>query len=245
MYSMDGFGRILDKVTDLRGLCKKHTGDDEIRPISVAVPKGLLDELYFRKTVSWLYVLLNETGPFFRFSAKLLRSDQQVSERFKNFKFFVECARTVHAHNLSKDSPSDTRRQRNHDIWLIENGGEPVDWVKCCKSLIVEAEAVLQDILSRFCAICEIEFDRVELWREYADDKRTHWEAHEFDPIIEKAASDLKIEQLNCVLFRNEGKRLEQWRKYAAMFDSRTAAETALERVVREELARIFGMPQI
>ncbi|MCS5567380.1 MAG: hypothetical protein NZ743_05070, partial [Pseudomonadales bacterium] len=107
---MDSFGRVLDKVTDLRGLCKKNTGDDEIRAISVSLPKNPLDELYFRKAVAWLYVLLNETGPFFRFSAKLLRSDQQVGERFRKFKFFVECARTVHAHNLSNDSASDANK---------------------------------------------------------------------------------------------------------------------------------------
>ncbi len=242
---MDGFSKIQDKVTALRALCVENIGETEIREISVDLPECPYDELYFRKAVSWLYVLFNETGPFLRFAAKLLRTDSQVSERFKSFKFLVECARTVHAHNLSQENASDEKRKRQHDIWIIQNGGDPVDWVKCCKSLMNEAELVLQDILLKIEKICEIDFDKGELWREYASDKRTHWDVHEFDPIIEKAATDLEIDRLDYSKFRKEGGRQEKWRKYAAMFDSREAAEKAIERAILAELAAIFGVAPI
>lgn len=222
----------------------ENIGGAEIREISLDVPACPLDELFFRKAIAWFYVLLNETGPFLRFSAKLLRSDPQASEKFGKFKFLVECARTIHAHNLTQGSQSDEKKKRQYDIWLIENGGDPVDWVMCCQSLLAEAGGVLAEIQSRYARLCEVEFDRVEMWREYASDKRTHWDAHEFDPIIERATNDLKIEQIDCSLFRKEGNRLERWRKCVAMFDSREAAVKAIERAIFAELSGIFGPPE-
>ena len=58
----------------LRSMCLKNLVSQEIHEISVYAPTPLLDELYFRKTVAWCYVLFHEIGPFVRFSGKLLRT---------------------------------------------------------------------------------------------------------------------------------------------------------------------------
>ena len=68
----------------LRSMCLKNLVSQEIHEISVYAPTPPLDELYFRKTVAWCYVLFHEIGPFVRFSGKLLRTKTSpVHEQFR------------------------------------------------------------------------------------------------------------------------------------------------------------------
>ena len=214
---------------------------DEIREISVEEPVLPLDELYFRKAVIWCYVLFNETGPFFRFSAKLLRSNPPASERFGAIKRLVNCARTVHAHNLSLDRKNDQAKRRVYEVWLHENGGAPTDWERCCRCLIGEVAETLSLIYAAYRQRTELNNDRMELWKAYEVEKQRHWEAHEFDLFVQRAADDLGIKGFKCTEFRKSGDRVGKWQTLVSFFDTRRSAEEAIMRAVHVELIGIFG----
>jgi hypothetical protein len=234
--------RLLVKIETLRSMCLENLGSKEIREISVDLPFGPLDELYFRKAISWCYVLFHETGPFFRFSGRLLRSDPGASEAFGKTKNFIDCARTAHAHNLSQEIRSDQAKRRAYDIWMLGNGGKPTSWDRCCQALIKEVDHALSLVQEAYGKRNENIGDKANLWDDYRQERRTSWEAHEFDPFVEAMANEMKIDGLDCVQFRNADKRLDKWRVIVAMFDTREAAENAIGRAIRAELVNIFGI---
>jgi hypothetical protein len=238
---MSNFDKLLQEVDALRSMCFENLGSKEISEISVDLPKPPLDELYFRKAISWCYVFLNETGPFIRFTAKLLRTDPSASKTFGKLKNFVDCARTVHAHNLLEQRPEDAKKRRTNDIWVLDVGGEPIDWQKCCRALIENMNSVICLIKEAYAKRCENDGDRESLWQSYKVEKLTHWDAHEFDSFVESAASETNISGLNSTQFRKDGDRVERWRKLVAMFDTREAATLAIERAIRTELQQVFG----
>lgn len=238
MHTMD---KLLGRLEALRKMCLENLNSNEIREISVELPTPPFDELYFRKTIAWCYVLFHETGPFIRFSGKLLRANPSASEVFGKTKQFIDCARTVHAHNLSKDQLSDQRKKRTYEIWILEHGGEPTNWESCCQSLVSEAAHILVLIEEAYVTRCADQTDREALWESYKQEKLMFWEANEFDPFIEKATKEIDIVGLNFTQFRNAEKRLDQWRSLAAMFDTREDAEKAIGRAIRTELINVFG----
>lgn len=230
------------KVDGLRELCRQNTGSEEIREISVDLPSPPLDELFFRKAVAWCYVLFQETGPFLGFSGQLLRArNSNAHERFGKLKRLVDCARTAHAHNLVSDNSRDIGKRRQYDIWLKENGGDPIDWEKCSLALMAEALQVTSDIDAEWRTRSEHESDRQEIWTSYKSEKDTTWDAHEFDRFVDQTAEELKLSGFNSTLFRKEGNRLERWRQLIPLFKSREEAEAAVLRAVRSEMIAMFG----
>jgi hypothetical protein len=238
---MISFSLLNEQVEALRSFCKKNLGAQEIYDISVDRPTPPLDELFFRKLVSWSYVLFFETGPFFRFSSNLLRAQPIEHTDFVRVRKLVECARTVHAHNLLAEREHDARRRRTYDIWLIENNGDLANWENYCSSLMKEISKVLLNIGDEWHRRCEIESDRQELMRDYELEKRTSWEAHEFDPFVLSAAQEAGLSGLDGTGFRKAGDRVTRWRKLAELFESREAAERAISRAIRTELFSVFG----
>ncbi len=234
--------RLLTKIEALRSMCLENLGSKEVREISVDLPFPPLDELYFRKAIAWCYVLFHETGPFFRFSGKLLRSDPSASEHFGKTRNLIDCARTAHAHNLSQEARSDQSKKRTYEIWMLDNGGNSIHWDRCCQALINEVDHVLSVVQEAYVKRNENIGDRMDLWDDYRREKKTFWEAHEFDPFVEDMANEMKIKGLDCALFRNADKRLDKWRAIASMFDTREAAENAIGRAIRAELVGIFGI---
>ena len=99
----------------------------------------------------------------------------------------------------------------------------------------------LSEIELEWKRMSEDEADREELWRNYQLEKETSWEAHEFDRYVEKAAEEAGVDGLDSSLFRKEGDRLNRWKKLVSCFRSRAAAEEAIERVIREEVLKLFG----
>jgi hypothetical protein len=213
----------------------------EIYEISVDLPAPPLDELYFRKAVSWCFVLFWETGPFIRFSGNLLRAHPEAHEKYVRAKQLVEYARTVHAHNLHSDREHDRQKFRAHQIWLIENGGEPLNWQNCNLALMSAVNEVLVYIEREWIRRCEDEIDRRELRHKYELEKRTFWEPHEFDPFVEIAAEETGLNGFDSTAFRKDGNRLQRWRKLVECFDTREAASVAIGRAIRTEIISVFG----
>lgn len=238
---MASFDKLIGRVDALRSICGDNLNNPEIHEISVDKPTPPLNELYFRKVVAWGYVLFHETGPFIRFSGKLLRARPPAYEKFRRTKEIVQCARTVHTHNLHAEKKSDSRIIRKYEIWLFENGGESLNWELCSQALIKEVDEVLLEIQQEWARRCTDDYDRQELWRDYEMEKRTYWEGHEFDPYIARAAEDAKLDGFDSTAFRKDGNRIERWRKLASFFDSRGAAEDAIDRAIRSEILSVFG----
>lgn len=238
---MARFDKIEVQIQALRSVCEENLGSREIQEISVDVPTAPLDELYFRKAISWCYVLFLETGPFFRFSANLLRGRPPVHEKYLRAKQLVVCARTAHTHNLHADRYHDQQRLRTYDIWLAKNGGEQFNWENCNLVLLNEVSEVLIEIETEWSQRCEDESDRQDLWRQYELEKRTDWEAHDFDPIVALAAEAAGLNGFDSTAFRKDGDRVQRWRKLVALFDSREAAQNAIDRAIRAELFGVFG----
>jgi len=239
---MVAFFALTERVDALRALCVENIGSQEIREISIDVPNPPLDELHFRKTVDWCYMLFQETGPFIRFSRRLLRTrDSKAFERFGRTRQLVHCARTVQAHNLASDSKRDMEKKRFFQIWRDENGGNPPNWELCNQALMNEAIQVVSEIEMEWKRMSEDEADRSQLWHDYQLEKDISWDAHEFDRFVAQAAEEVGLVGLDSRLFREEGDRLKRWEKLAKCFQSRAEAEEAIGRAIRTEVMRIFG----
>ena len=223
-------------------MCFETLDSREIHEISVDAPTPPLDELYFRKAVAWCYVLFHETGPFIKFSGMLLRTrTSQAHEQFGQTKRLVDCARTVHVHNLLRERRIDNDKERFYGIWLLGKGGDPLSWELCNRALVNAVDEVLSAIEQEWRRISEDESDRQELWRKYELEKRTFWEAHEFDPFVAKAVEEAGLDGLDSTLFRKDGDRVERWRKLVSCFDTRESAEGAINRAIRAEVFNVFG----
>lgn len=238
---MPSFADLERRVESLRSFCRLSIGSSEIHEISTDPPESPLDELFFRKLVAWCYVLLFETGPFFRFSAKLIRTDREVQDRFVSFRRFIECARTVHAHNLLLDKKNDVEKRRGYDIWLATSGGDEPNWRDCCNALMNEADRVLADIELAWTRRSDDDADHAALWREYDLQKKMNWEAFEFDLFVGRAAAELRLAGLDASAFRKGENRVDRWRKLVELFDSRAEAEVAIARAIHAELISVFG----
>ena len=238
---MASFDALIGRVDAFRSICAENLNSREIHEISVDKPTLPLDELYFRKAVSWCYVLFQETGPFIRFSGKLLRARPPAHENFRQVKELVQCARAVHAHNLLRGRESDSQKIRVYEIWLLENGGEPLSWEMSCQALLKQVDGVLSEIQEEWRRRCDDVSDRQALWRDYEMEKRTFWEGHEFDPFVAQAAEEAGLDGFDGTVFRKEGDRLERWRKLVSCFDTRESAENAINRAICTEIFNVFG----
>lgn len=240
---MVNFDMVVARLDEVRSVSKSVLGRDEIEYVSVEPPTDPFDELFFRKSISWLFVLLRETGPFFKFSEKLLRTKPDRYERWRSLKDTVECARTVHEHNMRHCNPGDQKKVRVYQIWIDSFGGSPLNWEECCRALLKQAIAALGDIVCEWRERSADDGDRVNLRENYEQDKRSHWDAHEFDPFVMSAAIEFRLDGFDSAAFRKDSGRIERWRKLAALFESREAAEAAIARAIRAEFRAVFGDP--
>lgn len=236
------FAKLLGIVEDLRKLNRKVLGEDEISTISLSRPSLPMDELYFRKAVSWCYALLLESGYFFKYSKKLLRgADPRSYQKFNSVMELVILSRTVQQHNLFADRPSDAKKIRTVETWMLDYAGHPPNWENGSIALLAQVCESLISVYTTWETRCEIGEDKDSIRREYVAEKNTAWEPHQFDPIIQTAAVSVGLEEFDCVAFRNSQGRLERWRNLMACFQSRAAAQEAIERAIQTELVSLFG----
>ena len=236
------FSKLEAQVSRIEKLCSPIVGEKVLQRISLDQPKPPLDELYFRKVVAWSYALIFEIGIFFRFSKNLLRaSDTNAHGRFQRITEFIRTARTVHAHNLKREHKSDQRILRNYEIWMLDSGGNPINWVKCIETLVDSFCSTLVDIEQIWITLCNQEWSQRQLVEQYLGDCVMHWEAHEFDLLVATAAEEIGLEDFDSAAFRKESGRLNRWRKVVGFFGTRRSAEEAIGRAILREMTGIFG----
>lgn len=235
------FADLLRIVDGLRELSFKFLGSNEIDDISLSVPNLPLNELYFRKLVSWSYVLLYESGYFIGYSRKLLRLNPAESEEFNKIRRVINNIRTFNEHNLRNDRAADVKKIKEVESWMLEHGGNPNDWKKCSIALLEQLCKALTAIHVIWEQVCETKNQCCEIRRGYISEKNTNWEAHQFDPFIQEAASEIGLAEFDGKKYRDSGGRLERWRKLVVCFNNRVDAENAIKRAIRTELINLFG----
>jgi hypothetical protein len=134
------FVRLKSACDGFRTLLRQDTGRELIDAVSVDEPKEPEDELHFIKLVSWCYVFVFEASqPSVKYILSLLRKANPEGHKATRLTFeTVNNLRTVRVHNLSAESQRDDQKRRLAHIWLLQNGGTPLDWPYCCHALANE-----------------------------------------------------------------------------------------------------------
>jgi hypothetical protein len=140
---------------------------------------------------------------------------------------------------LSLQSKRDDFKRRQAQIWLLQNGGDPVDWSSCCHALVRDLISTIHYLVEKCNHVTADKEDAVSVVTDLIIAIDGEWPPHAFDRMIENAASDIGLSGLDCVRYRET--RLERWRELAGLFENREDAELAMNDVIRVELEQLFG----
>jgi hypothetical protein len=235
------FADLKSRSDKLRLSLNGVTGRDLVVAVSVEEPGLPQDELHFLKLVSWCYVFLFEASqPAARYLLSVVRavnpSDHKLvtatTEVIKNL-------RTVRVHNLLPENKGDQHKVSQAEIWLLQNGGRPIDWRSCCEALCTEADVAIERLENTWRNMVEHEEDKETSIKELLNAIDQEWPAHFFDRILEQAADGIGLKGLDIVKYRQAN--LEKWRNLTSFFDTREHAQVAIEAAIRRELKGVFG----
>jgi hypothetical protein len=239
------FAELKSACDDFRAVLREATGRELVNAVSVDEPVEPQDELHFVKLISWCYVILFEASqPTTRYILSLLRAadprdHKSVATVIEN----VNHLRTIPVHNLSPESKSDDYKRRQASIWLLQNGGEPTDWPRCCKSLCAEVTSAIRLLIEKWRRTTANVEDRAAVIRDLIVTIDREWPPHAFDRIVEGAAQEIGLQGFDCVKYRQY--RLNEWRELVSFFESRAHAEAAMNSAIRCELEHLFGSPAL
>jgi hypothetical protein len=157
----------------------------------------------------------------------------------RRFFEIVNNLRTVRVHNLSPESKRDDYKRRQSHIWLVQNGGDPLDWPSCCRNLSEQVAEAIRRLVQRWDQATAVKEDAITVVKELMITIDREWSPHLFDRLVENAAREIGLDGLDCTKYR-EG-RLDRWRELVGFFEIREHAETAIKGAIRRELAHLFG----
>jgi hypothetical protein len=239
------FGELKSICDRFGALLHATTGRELVDPVSVDEPDEHYDELHFTKLVSWCYVFIFEASqPAVRYILSLLRTGSPDDHRHVSLIFdTVNNLRTVRAHNLLPQSKRDDYKKRQAYIWLVQNGGTPPDWPKCCYSLAQEVSAAIERLVRKWSELTASGDDAPSIIKELVIAIDREWPPHAFDRIVEAAAAQIGLSGLDSIKYRES--RLERWRELVGFFETREHAELAITTAIRVELEQLFGNPRV
>jgi hypothetical protein len=235
------FAELKDLCEEFRILLAKATGRGVVTLVSVDDPGGPHDELHFIKLVSWCYVLLFEAGqPTIRYVVSLLRAaDPNEHNAISSIINDVNYLRTVRVHNLLPESRGDDYKRRQASIWLVQNGGDPPDWPRCCDALCSQVASAIHLLIKKWRRLTTNAEDAAAAVRDLLVTIDREWPPHAFDRIVEDAATEIGLHGFDHVKYRQY--RLNTWREWVSFFESRERAEVAMKVAIRRELEQLFG----
>lgn len=214
---------------------------DEITITPPGLPK---DELFFTRLVAWSYVVLNEALPVLtkQLVSIMRQSEPATHKNFQDTKNIIECMRTFQSHNLPPTSKRNEDKIRDVKIWQSVNGGSPFSWETACDALCNAVHIVIRDLGRIWSVISMDQVDKEAFLESLSEAYEKDWPAHLYDPLVEKSATSIGLVGFNATEFRKRQGNVDTWRKIAILFDERSTAEAAVERAIKADLIKIFGM---
>ncbi len=202
------------------------------------------DELAFYRLIIWGYALVNEVAKIpLAFLTNL--PPLKANNSFRNE---ISTLRTYVAHNLDISKKRDQKTYAFVHRWFKEACGRGTPnsafhYGECCAHLAGK----LQEMLNGAIEACDLLDDPEDGPRLITDLKGRidlAWEAHRFDPLVEKCDARLGNPGLDLLAIRS--KHLEKWRSVLSQADE-NERERVLEQRIEADLLEAIGdaLPQI
>lgn len=195
--------RVASKLNGIDGIAEGVFGS-----LSLPMPRFVPAELGFLRTVSWLYVMYNESGgvniDFLseRLSAYGLDPDGRSSAHCS----IVQQLRTFLQHNLDPAKPRTRRIQEACEKWFQDQcetpePGTAEQWNSCLIGLLNETLDFFK-ALQRCIRCIEQDESREQIVRDWGFRRKRYYPPHKFDKLISKVSADMGREALNVVRLR-------------------------------------------
>lgn len=206
--------------------------------ISLRLPSDFADELAFYRLVFWGFALVHEAARIpLAFLTKLppLRANNLLRDEMSRLRTYV-------AHNL------DIREERNQKTvafvhrWFHEACGRgtptsAADYSACCNHLAEKLRVALSSAIQA-CDLLDDPADGPRLVVDLIGRIDLAWEAHRFDPLVEKCATRLGNPGLDLQTIRK--RHLEKWRRVLSAADENQRSRV-LEQQIEADLLEAIG----
>ena len=203
---------------------------DGCAEISLRLPDDFDDELAFYRLVTWGYVLINEAA---RIPLAFLTKLPPLKAEDNALSNVISTLRTYLVHNLDFTKRSDRKKYALVRSWFRATCGRGTPdsshhYADCCAYLADR----LGEALTGAIEACDLLDDSVDGPR-LLDDLRSRvdldWNAHRFDPVVERCANRLGNPGIDLMALRS--RCLDKWRTVLS-----TAEEQERERVLEQRI---------
>ncbi len=210
LISIEEIDRVASKFDRIDGITEGIFGN-----MSLPMPRFVPSELGFLRTVSWLYVVYNESGKVNvdflreRLHAYELDPDSEVSTHIN----LVQQLRTFLQHNLDPSRSHNRRIQDMCERWLQNQCGTPEpeteeQWKRCLIALLYEASRFFGSL--RKCIHCiELDESCEQITCDWDICRKRFHPPHEFDRLISIVSADMGRDALDVVRLRK--RFYEKW----------------------------------
>ncbi len=212
--------------------------------ISLPLPSDFDDELAFYRLVIWGYALVNEAAKI----PLVFLTNLPPLKANNSFRNEISTLRTYVVHNLVISKKRDQKTYAFVHRWFKDACGRGTPnssfhYGDCCAYLV----GTFQEMLNGAIEACDLLDDSEDGPRLITDLKERIdlvWEAHRFDPLVEKSAKRLGNPGLNLLAIRS--KHLEKWRRVLSQADE-NERQRVLEQQIEADLLEAIGdaLPQI
>ena len=209
---------------------------DVFQNVNILIPHSEYPELFFIKTVSWLYVLYFEAGKIaIKFLQSLFDTFSLDNENvIRNHPAIVNALRTELQHNLQYEKQHDRKLMETCRKWFDSScgtslPGSKVQWGQSLEVLLDEALIFMEAIVECIRKIENDEF-RINILTDWVLRINRHHAPHEFDAIISIVASDMGRPFIDPIKFRE--KFYSEWIQYLTKLDDGYDFQSEVRRLV-------------
>jgi hypothetical protein len=245
----EDFGPILELFSELDRMIQSAASGRMIGlvPITLRAPATDPPIHAFYTMVSWLYVLIIESGPihFHFLSERAAALGLDASGELPRFCGDVQIFRTVLQHNLDLSDANDLAKVFRCEGWmasLLETSLSPGErfwpnqesqWRSLAGALRAKAKRFGEINISTLKHILEDEFAE-DVLREWIFRQTRSFSAHEFDDIAAQAAGDLGLAHIDVVRLRKI--HLDEWNRRIRLLSEGTDKKREARQIVEQSL---------
>jgi hypothetical protein len=207
-------------------------------------------EAAFMRTTAWLYILYWETGKAsVVYLVDIGKKWQTHRGEELDFHYrLVAVLRTYMQHNLSLSSNNDCVKKKMCEKWFKSSCGTSVPVEEehwgCCLKVLLNGAYEFLDVLVSVVRRIEGDEDSGDMLSDWTLRVERYHAPHEFDRVIEEAASDMGREGVSAVVFRR--RYLEIWNKSLSLcafpYDFDQEARKLVEQALLSEPERVLPL---